>query len=768
MYFVALQKIGAAWAIIAVLALTGCGGGGSVTSPIGVTSTSSTSQELTAGATYNVDAAEAWTLAAESAEGSAQFARALVTETLNAGSGSDTAATLPPPPTTATLPAPPTTVENNGPIATSFGTTKLDHFPLDAQNVRPQLPQRPQEPKLTTCTPSDSSCQSFNQRRIEEYQYALHEYQHERENYTRALRAYNAGQNWQMVKEESGISSRDKVLEMLRESAFVVQIVIDPDGEPLPIDTQIDALRSPRAVRFDIKTPRDVRAATLRAIDNINAWLPWEKHITVGNDADFEALGALWSNAAWARDAGQWAHSVWRAAWEQAEVAPSRIVDAVNEELETAINHRRFDAEQSGTEFSLSHPTIVAVKEAVAEVITIYESRQNSQAQLLSAVKAGLDKAKLKLSQLEKDFERLHDAFVPWNIINLEYGLEVVAGCGVALTSQIKINEGCGNTNVIQHELLHTMGVNGGRTCHEEFGADCNSNSFDGPMYYYSHVPVSKFPKSTMAYASPYDDTHGLSQIDGEVIQAIYASPLHAEGSQAATARIESEIEWPLELAAIHEANGNSDLAEDIRAEVQNFKEAFATRHVLITHDMLNPDSLGPWDDAVVRYGGRFNEAIMTISANHDESFQASFGVDWRNGIARPWADGFPTQGTFAGSGLYGSATWTGELVGFTPRQEAVHGVSALRVNIVELTGSATFTELEHWVAGAPPGTIGTGMQWGDGNLAYLIEFDGNYLRSTAAGDEGYVSGRFVGEQHEGVIGILEHPDLAASWGGAR
>ena len=34
--------------------------------------------------------------------------------------------------------------------------------------------------------------------------------------------------------------------------------------------------------------------------------------------------------------------------------------------------------------------------------------------------------------------------------------------------------------------------------------------------------------------------------------------------------------------------------------------------------------------------------------------------------------------------------------------------------------------------------------------------------------DEEYVSGRFVGERHEGAVGIPEHPDLAAGWGALR
>ena len=62
--------------------------------------------------------------------------------------------------------------------------------------------------------------------------------------------------------------------------------------------------------------------------------------------------------------------------------------------------------------------------------------------------------------------------------------------------------------------------------------------------------------------------------------------------------------------------------------------------------------------------------------------------------MARPWANGEITHGTFADSGLSGSATWNGELVGFTPRREAVHGDSAIQVDLAGLNGSVAFTGL--------------------------------------------------------------------------
>ena len=165
-------------------------------------------------------------------------------------------------------------------------------------------------------------------------------------------------------------------------------------------------------------------------------------------------------------------------------------------------------------------------------------------------------------------------------------------------------------------------------------------------------------------------------------------------------------------------------------------------------------------------------------------SITPEFGVDWRHDVARPWANGDITGASFADAVLVGwlseTATWKGELVGFTPAQEAVHGDSAIsidlaaltygdpyEVDIATLTGEAAFTALEHWNAGAMPGAPRTGTQWTDGDLHYSLALDGNYLRSNG-GDEGYISGRFVGDEHEGVVGILEREDLTAAFGASR
>ena len=457
-------------------------------------------------------------------------------------------------------------------ITTSFGSTQLDHYPLDAK-----------------FSPSG------------DHPYCC----------------------WNMEEAESDIASREDVIAFLHESYWELSEAHGLYVNKLP--------RTVRVANYD--AVEGTVPKVLRAIDNINAWLPWEKHLT---------MRKLISGDTWL-------------------------------------------------------PLYAAFRE--------------------------VEDARSEFNELE--FDRLAELAFPGDdfIIHIdpEYG-----GCGSAGARTITVSNNCVLTTVFQHELLHLVSADGSRTwdgmCQSNGGNGCNDHAQADPNYV--HVPVSRFPESEMAYATPHDPTHGLSQIDGEVLQAIHTRESH----------------WK-------EINFDPNIISD-RADYFLFSK----------HD------LGPWDDTVIRYEGSFSRDFYPAFYNFIEP---KFGSDWRNGIARPWTNGEITHGTFAESGLSGSATWNGELVGFTPRREAVHGDSAIQVDLAGLNGSAAFTGLEHWSAGEPPGSIGTGMRWGDGDLHYSINLDGNYLRSTT-GDEGYVSGRFVGERYEGAVGILEHPDLAAGWGALR
>ena len=459
-------------------------------------------------------------------------------------------------------------------ITTSFSTTKIDHYPLDA--------------KFAPSGDDPNCC-------------------------------------WTMEEAESDIASREDVTAFLYESYW-------------DRHAGLYVLKSPKVVRVANYDAVDGSVTeVLRAIDNINAWLPWEKHLTMGAPISGDTWLPLYS------------------AYKEAESAA-------------------FEAAESGT------------------------SEWDRLAELAELVFPD------------------NDIIIR---IDPEYG-----GCGAGGGRTVVVHSRCVNAVVVQHELLHLLSADGSRT----WDGICESNGRDDchdhlkADYRYVHVPVSKFPESEMAYASPHDPKHGLSQIDGETLQVIQTRESHW-----------TEIDF--------DPNVISDRTDFV---------SFSKR------------DLGPWDDAAIRYGGSIENWPY-----RSDPLQPAFGVDWRNGMARPWTVGGLPYSTFTESGLSGTATWSGELVGFTPALEAVHGDSAINVDLAAMTGNAAFTALEYWNAGAPPGERGTGMHWNDGDLHYSLTLDGNYLRSNG-GDEGYVSGRFVGPEHNGAVGILERPDLTGAFGAVR
>ena len=173
---------------------------------------------------------------------------------------------------------------------------------------------------------------------------------------------------------------------------------------------------------------------------------------------------------------------------------------------------------------------------------------------------------------------------------------------------------------------------------------------------------------------------------------------------------------------------------------------------------------LGDWSDTSLHVQG-------TVDIEDDV---ISFGTALRNGLSQPWATGpSPHANLEDNTELSGSVSWSGRLLGLTPDAETVAGTADLSVNLGTLTGTVDFTGLEQWAADAPPGELGTGAIWNDGDLRYDIEVRGNTFVQSG-GDSGTVTGAFFGPAHEGMGGVLErykvleHEKLSAGFGGKR
>ena len=128
------------------------------------------------------------------------------------------------------------------------------------------------------------------------------------------------------------------------------------------------------------------------------------------------------------------------------------------------------------------------------------------------------------------------------------------------------------------------------------------------------------------------------------------------------------------------------------------------------------------------------------------------YGVDYGNGLAVPW---IRMDGTTSYGAPSQSAVWRGHLVGMTPNGQPVDGDAAIRVNVASMSGTASFTDIEHH---------GTDRPWHGGDLAYTIQVTG----ATYHDSSGELAGRFMGYDHDRTAGTIDRADLAAAFGASR
>lgn len=179
---------------------------------------------------------------------------------------------------------------------------------------------------------------------------------------------------------------------------------------------------------------------------------------------------------------------------------------------------------------------------------------------------------------------------------------------------------------------------------------------------------------------------------------------------------------------------------------------------VITTPDQFSVTSLGDWDT---------NSIELHSSVPTGNRQQLRFGVNHVNDVTVPWTNGVIPETEFAvNQKLSGFTIWRGELLGFTSSLRPVRGNTEIRINHVDSTVTAIFTNLQVWDAGETPGEIGTGESWHSGSMEYMLTSSGNFLRSKDG--QGTLIGQFFGSSHGGVAGSVELDDLTASFGARR
>ena len=220
---------------------------------------------------------------------------------------------------------------------------------------------------------------------------------------------------------------------------------------------------------------------------------------------------------------------------------------------------------------------------------------------------------------------------------------------------------------------------------------------------------------------------------------------------------------WPNALHALY------PLDQDALYAVHDRLDAGDTYAQILT-------KLGPWEQTATHVvGSIWLDDTLLGMASMVEDFNTErsvyFGAVERNGFAQAWAYGPSAVVDLEHNpSLNGTVTWSGRLLGMTPTARTVAGDVELEVILGPLVGTLRVDDMEMWAADTAPGELGTGTQWGDGDLYYGVKVRGStFIQETSfagANDDGIVTGAFFGAFHEGMGGTIRRDDLAAGFGG--
>lgn len=145
------------------------------------------------------------------------------------------------------------------------------------------------------------------------------------------------------------------------------------------------------------------------------------------------------------------------------------------------------------------------------------------------------------------------------------------------------------------------------------------------------------------------------------------------------------------------------------------------------------------------------------------ENGSIHFGTALFNGLPQPWARGTgPTTSLADNSTLSGTATWRGELLGFSG-PSPIGGSVALQVALSRLSQPQTLMFRDLFFINR----LAEADSWFPSrDFDYLVNVYGNQFRHTS--DDGQIAGVFLGGNHEGMAGTIKRTDLVGAFGGMR
>ena len=151
------------------------------------------------------------------------------------------------------------------------------------------------------------------------------------------------------------------------------------------------------------------------------------------------------------------------------------------------------------------------------------------------------------------------------------------------------------------------------------------------------------------------------------------------------------------------------------------------------------------------------------------------FGVALFNGLPQPWVRGVAPDTDLAdNSRLFGTATWNGVLFGYSG-PSPLKGTASLEVQLASLTADDNEQDLRfrdiYYLNRFESDWSDDSDRWfHTRNIDYKVTVDGNEFQSIR-GDEaeqGFVTGSFLGAEHEHMGGTVKRTDLVGAFGGSR
>ena len=187
-------------------------------------------------------------------------------------------------------------------------------------------------------------------------------------------------------------------------------------------------------------------------------------------------------------------------------------------------------------------------------------------------------------------------------------------------------------------------------------------------------------------------------------------------------------------------------------------REVLQIKYMSQRTDLYN--DWGEWSDTTFHLVGRTDDGNL------------NFGVALFNGLPQPWVRGVLPDTELADNyRLYGTATWSGNLLGFSG-PSPIAGDAELQVRLYTLSNPDNEQDLRfrdiyflnRFESGSPDRWFHTR------DIDYKVNVSGNGFQNVQGEgyEQGHVTGAFIGPEHEHMGGTLKRTDMVAAFGGTR